>query len=314
MVLNGMFHLLFLYAKNNMLKQYFSDPVYKIFIEEMGMRSCDKVVLIPGAYHTGICYLITPDGRNGWAYLFAKKDFRVYITDLPGTGRSGFVPFEQVNGNFIIQAYKNFINSLDGKIIILTHSLSGPFGFKLAELLTNKVSRVIAIEPGLLGNVQEASRPISENEKLVKIKFKGFNFNLDMKNYSYPTQQLIDRLTKINTKLFPKKSVDQYTASLQQVHPKLMYERFNINNSQVKIVNYAKLKNCRFLVVTGTEDSVHIDEDYKIVENFKKHNIKIDHYKLGELNIRGNGHMMMLEKNSNEIFKLILDWIKNSSK
>lgn len=309
-----MCRLQYLYAKNNMTKQYFSSPSYKIFIEELGKQNKNKILLIPGAYHTGICYSTTPDGRCGWSHLFVKNNFKVYVTDLPGTGRSGFIPFKQMNGHFIVKAYKNLIDSLNGKIIILTHSLSGPFGFKLAELFPDKISKVIAIEPGLLGNFQEVSKPIFENDRLVKIKFKGFDFELDMQNYSYPTRQLIDRLTKVNTKLFQKnkKFIDQYIASLQQVHPKLMYERFNINNSQIKIKNFSKLKNCNFLIITGTEDSVHVDEDYKIVESFKKYHLKIDHYKLCELGIIGNGHMMMLEKNSDKIFKLILKWINRN--
>ncbi len=267
--------------------------------------------MIPGAYHTGICYIQTPDGRKGWAELFNDHGFNVLVTDLPGTGRSGFIPFKEMDSNYIVDSYVDLINSIQGKIVLLTHSLSGPIGFKLVERLPEKISHLISIEPGLLGNVQEVSIPISESDELVKIKFKGFDFELNMKEMSEPSQQLVDRLSKTCTKHFPadQSSLDQYVASLQTVHPRLMYERFNIKGSQLKIDNYDALRNCNFLIITGTEDPVHKDEDYKIVNNFKENNIEVDHFKLNEKDINGNGHMMMVEENNQQILNLIIDWI-----
>src|SRR6516165_8867652 len=34
----------------------------------------------------------TPDGREGWATYFARKNFPVYVVDHAGRGRSGFDP------------------------------------------------------------------------------------------------------------------------------------------------------------------------------------------------------------------------------
>jgi hypothetical protein len=39
---------------------------------------------------TGIIWLTTPDGREGWAHFFVRQGFPVYVVDPPGTGRSGF--------------------------------------------------------------------------------------------------------------------------------------------------------------------------------------------------------------------------------
>lgn len=213
-----------------------------------------------------------------------------------------------------MEAYADFIKSITGKIVLLTHSLSGPIGFKLAELLPEKISHLISIEPGLIGNVQETSTPISENDGEVKINFKGFDFNLMIRVMSEPSKQMIDRLTVDCTRRFSsdKKSVDQYIASLQAVHPRLMYERFNIKGCQLNIKSYERLKNIKFLIVTGTEDPVHKDEDYKIVKYFDDHNIKIEHLLLGQKGITGNVHMMMIEDNNEEIAGLICNWlIKN---
>jgi pimeloyl-ACP methyl ester carboxylesterase len=48
------------------------------------------VVMVHGANHTGMTYETTPDGREGWATYFVRKGFPVYVVDHSGRGRSGF--------------------------------------------------------------------------------------------------------------------------------------------------------------------------------------------------------------------------------
>jgi pimeloyl-ACP methyl ester carboxylesterase len=50
------------------------------------------IVLIPGGGLVGVHFLTTPDGREGWADYFIRRGFPVYIVDLPGRGRAGFLP------------------------------------------------------------------------------------------------------------------------------------------------------------------------------------------------------------------------------
>src|SRR5215475_3314711 len=50
------------------------------------------IVMVHGSGHTGATYETTPDGREGWATYFARKNFPVYVVDHAGRGRSGFNP------------------------------------------------------------------------------------------------------------------------------------------------------------------------------------------------------------------------------
>jgi pimeloyl-ACP methyl ester carboxylesterase len=50
------------------------------------------IVMVHGSGHTGATYETTPDGREGWATYFARKNFPVYVVDHAGRGRSGFDP------------------------------------------------------------------------------------------------------------------------------------------------------------------------------------------------------------------------------
>ncbi len=50
------------------------------------------IIMVHGSGHTGVTYETTPDGREGWATYFARKGFPVYVVDHVGRGRSGFDP------------------------------------------------------------------------------------------------------------------------------------------------------------------------------------------------------------------------------
>jgi pimeloyl-ACP methyl ester carboxylesterase len=56
------------------------------------------IVMVHGSNHTGVTYETTPDGREGWYTHFVRRGFPVYVVDQAGRGRSGFdpTPFNQV--------------------------------------------------------------------------------------------------------------------------------------------------------------------------------------------------------------------------
>jgi pimeloyl-ACP methyl ester carboxylesterase len=50
------------------------------------------VVMIHGVNGTGAIWEGTPDGREGWAQLFVRAGFAVYVVDQPARGRSPYFP------------------------------------------------------------------------------------------------------------------------------------------------------------------------------------------------------------------------------
>jgi pimeloyl-ACP methyl ester carboxylesterase len=50
------------------------------------------VIMVHGSGHTGVTYETTPDGREGWATYFTRRGFPVYVVDHAGRGRSSFDP------------------------------------------------------------------------------------------------------------------------------------------------------------------------------------------------------------------------------
>jgi pimeloyl-ACP methyl ester carboxylesterase len=54
-------------------------------------RSTLPIVFVPGGGLVGVHFLTTPDGREGWADYFLRRGYPVYVADVPGRGRAGFV-------------------------------------------------------------------------------------------------------------------------------------------------------------------------------------------------------------------------------
>lgn len=64
------------------------------------------------------------------------------------------------------------------------------------------------------------------------------------------------------------------------------------------------------LMITG-EASYHMTHDYCLARYLVQAGCKkTKHLELGEMGIHGNGHMFFMEKNSDDIFKILHDWIK----
>jgi hypothetical protein len=66
------------------------------------------------------------------------------------------------------------------------------------------------------------------------------------------------------------------------------------------------------LVLTGQTTSVtRVAVDEPIADWLNANGAEADFIYLGDLGITGNGHMLMLERNSDALAQLIIDWIES---
>ncbi|MEM0926856.1 MAG: hypothetical protein AAGJ83_12520, partial [Planctomycetota bacterium] len=65
-------------------------PVHYLIPPKDVRNDKSPIVMIPGMGLTSYLYLGTPDGRDGWAQVFAKAGHPVYVFDEPGNAISGF--------------------------------------------------------------------------------------------------------------------------------------------------------------------------------------------------------------------------------
>ena len=290
------------------------------------------IVMVHGGGGQGLDWMGTPDGRPGWAMEFLKEGYKVYVVDRPGHGRSPYHPelhgpfgraaiYEQVMRQFTApekaaspygeQAKLHnqwpgtgaigdpaadqvicgqggaFLPDLDttheiwkarltelfdkiGPAFIMTHSMGGPSGWIIGDARPNLVKGIIGVEP--------AGPP-----------FGNLKWGLTASKVTYdpPVADAKD-LKTVQSPAAPGGD-----ATLLQAEPahKLKY-----------------LRTIPIAVVTS-EASYHTPYDGGSVAFLKQAGCTVDHIVLPTLGIKGNAHFMMMEKNSSEVLRPILDWI-----
>ena len=263
-------------------------------------------VMLHGGMHSGDCWVKTPDGRPGWAQLLAEHGDCVISMDWPGSGRSGFLPPNELTGTAIASRIARAMRELDGELLLWTHSMSGPFGWKIAELLGPRLATLVAIAPGPPGNIQPPAAVTERNDEKTLVELFGRSWTLPSHKDFRPEDKFV-RVKFVNgSSHFPIEAYDSYFASLKSIPSKLLSERLNVDGSQLRIDDYSKLSETRFLVVCAENDPDHsFETDNAIVRDFVDNGLDAAMLYLPQYGIRGGGHMMMCERNSDSILALI---------
>jgi pimeloyl-ACP methyl ester carboxylesterase len=266
--------------------------------------------MIHGGSHSGSCYQLTADGRPGWAYIFAARGYPVVTLDWPGMGRSGAVDEVAITFDAICESFSNALAQIGGRFVLLTHSMGGAIGWRLAELSTDRVDAVVGIAPGPPGNMQPVPRVLSRTAEGIEVETPHRRFRIGSRPRSQNDPAFIHDKIIGTSRHFPRENVATYAASLHETPTALLTQRVNIDGAQVKVADPRKLAGKPILVVTGTDDLEHPRlDDGAIVDWLNANGAKAEFLWLGDHGISGNGHMMMLEKNSDAIADRILTWL-----
>jgi len=307
------------------------------------------VVMIHGGSQTGTNFTGTPDGREGWAQYFLRRGYAVYVVDQVARGRAA--QWSQANGpvsasnlarleqrfvaperfNLWPQAHLHTQWSGDGKpgdasfdqfyasqfpslvdfplqqslnrdatvalldhigpAVLMIHSQSGAFVWPIADKRPNLVKAIVAVEP---------NGPPAHD-----VDFKGapdwFTDNPHLKPYGLVDVPLtydppVSEASPLAFVREDKPEKPDFVRCWAQAEPAR------------KLVN---LQSTPILVVTS-EASYHASYDHCTVKYLAQAGVKSTFMRLPDVGIHGNGHMMMLEKNSDAIAKAMADWLDHA--
>ena len=192
----------------------------------------------------------------------------------------------------------------------MTHSMSGAMGWKLVERNRGVIVKVVAVAPGPPGNIQPAANVVEETDDEVVVEAFGMTRRL-LRDRAYAggmefvSHKLIGKSTR-----FPEASLDVYAGHVAGVPPRLLYERQNINNSQLRIEDLAAFRDLPVMVFTGSDDRDHPkDIDQAVVALLAEAGATVEFWWLPDRDIDGNGHMLMMEDNSDELADMIIGWV-----
>jgi pimeloyl-ACP methyl ester carboxylesterase len=307
------------------------------------------LVIVPGAAQTATNFNGTADGREGWTQHFLRHGYAVYVVEQPGRGRSSYQPdtdgvqaFPQilnVQQRFTATAKYSlwpqarlhnqwpgsgtaadpvfdqfyasqvpFVRAADvvqtlnrdaiaaltdkiGPIVLMVHSQAGSYGVLAADARPQQVKALILVEG--------AGPPVHDIDLVGGTDWyhygavsKPWGLTAIPVTYAPPTanpsELAFEQQDKADgadlAKCWLQKSPARQLPNLQKVPISIVFGEASF---------YAPYAHCvaKYLEQAGVHPSV---------------------LNLGAMGIHGNGHMMMLEKNSDQIAEAMERWVRKA--
>src|SRR5207249_7370038 len=308
------------------------------------------IIMVHGGGQSGTNFTGTPDGREGWAQYFVRLGYAVYVVDQPGRGRAAYQAelygavtppsLENVQRRFVAperyklwpqaqfhsqwpgtgapgdpvfdQFYGSQLPSIQdftlqqtlnrdaivallekiGPAIVLTHSQSGAFGWPVADRKPDLVKAIVAVEPNgpPFFDVTNVSAPEWFRDSTTPTRPWG--------------------VTAVPLSYAPPANSSSELAIVRQEKPDTpdLAKCWLQKSPARQLLN---LQKTPILVVTA-EASYHAPYDHCTVKYLEQAGVHSTWIKLADIGIRGNGHMMMLERNNLEIAGAISNWLSKS--
>jgi pimeloyl-ACP methyl ester carboxylesterase len=279
-----------------------------LYYETLGESKQHKNLLlfIHGGGGSGDAFRATPDGRLGWADMLVEQDFRVWLTDWPGTGRSGYRDLLKLRYDDVVDGYLHLLRTVVREpVIILPHSMGGPITWKLIETEPDLVAGVIGIAAGYPGNLAaKNSEVLTDDGNVITFQFgdTGVLFEIDRRrpyvyddNYVY--KQAIGR-----SKHFPEDSVAAMRAGFTGISPYMILQRAGVMPGMPIIEKTEGFRREPIRLVAGSEDPAHTRAiEQRPADLLSSWGADARVVWLPDHNIVGNGHFLPFELNHEQI-------------
>jgi pimeloyl-ACP methyl ester carboxylesterase len=236
-------------------------------------------------------------------------------TQWPGKGEPGDFAFDQYFASEVpgmenramqsqgtIDALAALLDRI-GPSIVLVHSQSGAYAWPLAQARPALVKAIVAAEP--------AGPPVHD---VVVHSAQRFDVG-----WEKAMRQTADDYYRDNPGVKPYGLANtplSYTPAVTAQSP-LQFVQQDSPERRDLARCWRQKEPARKLVAVGdrpvmlleAEASFYAGYNHCNVEYLRQAGVPVTFIKLAELGIHGNGHMMMLEKNSDDIAKVITDWL-----
>jgi alpha-beta hydrolase superfamily lysophospholipase len=247
-----------------------------------------RLLMIHGGAHTGAAWTTTPDGRPGWALLFAAWGWDVHVVDWPGVGRSGVLPDNLSDTPAdLLDALQVLVDRI-GPTALIGHSIGGALAFKLAERLPNAILAVAAMAPASVQSVNPSLAPAPLDTPAVTSE-----------------EAALHRFA--NAPQFPAHAFETYFASLIAYGPRIRNAAVGLSDELRPDPACAGLwRRIPALILAAEEDRTVPPE--RIAETART--LGVPDLLLGrDWGLHGHGHLFVVELGSGSIAARVERWL-----
>jgi pimeloyl-ACP methyl ester carboxylesterase len=268
------------------------------------------LVFIHGGGGTGAAFRRTPDDRPGWADLLAERGFECWVTDWPGTGRSGGRNPIELEYSDVVDGYVNLLCDVIARpAIILCHSMGGPATWAVVEVARDLVAGVLSVAASAPANAPLPPPTIlSDDGRYVTVVFglTGVEFTIDRYGLYVYEDAYIYQQGIANSRQFNRQHVASLRAGLVGMPPKIVLQKIGVIEGFPKIRDERAFAGLPVRVIAGDCDPAHSREvEQRTIELLRSWSADVEMVWLPDRGIRGNGHFIYAENNSDEVLEVV---------
>ncbi|PSN61676.1 alpha/beta-hydrolase [Corynespora cassiicola Philippines] len=323
----------------------------QMYVEQLtpieGATKPHPLVFIHGLAQTGMNWLTKPDGNPGWASYFLAHGYECYVVDVPARGRSPWLlpsdsnvsewmqnsaetvqelftapelydqyeaaklhtqwPGKGVKGDPVFDNYfasntpsrmnatwhqsavqnagSALVKMIGKPVILIGHSQGGVAPWLIADRNPNLVCKIVALEP--------TGPPFQDSVLFGQKAARAWGLS-DIPLTYYPRVE--DPHTDIPKKTIPAEN-GREECILQADEPQPR-----------QLVNLRAIE----VAVVSAEASWHAPYDWCTAAFLSQAGVNTKLVELAKEGVKGNGHMLMMEKNSDEVAAVVRSWIEQS--
>jgi pimeloyl-ACP methyl ester carboxylesterase len=272
-------------------------------------RDAPPLLFIHGGGATGACWRATADGRVGWADQLAERGHECWLTDWPGTGRSGNRNGLDIEYGDVVDGYRRLLRDVIAEpAVVVCHSMGGAVTWQLVQYESDLVAGVVSVAGAYPANVVAKSEVVSDDGDVAEIIFSdtGVQMTVDRRVMNLYGDGYIYHQGIATSTRFPRDKVDEFRAALVGLPPKMLLQRLGVLDGMPIVDQPAGFEGKRIRLIAGGEDPAHTREiEDRTIGLLRGWGADAELIWLPERGIEGNAHFLMSEENSDEILDVL---------
>jgi pimeloyl-ACP methyl ester carboxylesterase len=292
------------------------EPSSGLYYEVLGGASERRgapILMIHGGGGSGAQFRSTLQGAPGWADQLAARGHEVWVTDWPGSGRSGNRQIAEIEYADVVAGYRRLLRDVIAEpVVVMPHSMGGSTTWQLIAHEPDLVAGVVAIAAAYPGNVPPKASVLSDDGTTIVVVFEetGVRFNVDRtRGYIYEDDYILNQGIHTSTR-FPRELIGQLRAGIVPFAPRMLLQRVGQLPGLPAVETTSGFAGKRIRLIAGTEDPAHtLEIERATARQLADWGADARLIWLGDRGISGNGHFLFLEDNQAEILEIVAEQV-----